>query len=113
MGPVLIRLYMYVVIHVLIRIVTCIVTYCYIYCIIFNISGCACIPTVKKHALISEGVLIFECFVQLFTYNRILTVLQLQMYNLMMDTLSSSGFRSLLSRVWTYEGLHSRPLLHL
>ena len=29
-----------------------------------NISGCACIPTVKKHALISEGVLIFECFVQ-------------------------------------------------
>ena len=28
------------------------------------IYGCACIPTVKKHALISEGVLIFECFVQ-------------------------------------------------
>ena len=28
-----------------------------------NISVCACIPTVKKHALISEGVLIFECFV--------------------------------------------------
>ena len=30
---------------------------------ISNISGCACIPTVKKHTLISEGVLIFECFV--------------------------------------------------
>ena len=59
MGPVLIRIYMYVVIHVLLHIVT----YCYMYCIIFNISGCACIPTVKKHALISEGVLIFECFV--------------------------------------------------
>ena len=29
-----------------------------------KISGCACIHTVKKHALISEGVLIFECFVQ-------------------------------------------------
>ena len=28
------------------------------------INGCACIPTVKKHLLISEGVLIFECFVQ-------------------------------------------------
>ena len=28
------------------------------------LSGCACIPTVKKHAFISEGVLIFECFVQ-------------------------------------------------
>ena len=28
------------------------------------VIGCACIPTVKKHALISEGVLIFECFVQ-------------------------------------------------
>ena len=25
------------------------------------VIGCACIPTVKKHALISEGVLIFEC----------------------------------------------------
>ena len=33
-------------------------------CEVLNISGCACIPTVKKHALISEGVLIFECFVQ-------------------------------------------------
>ena len=28
-----------------------------------DVSICACIPTVKKHALISEGVLIFECFV--------------------------------------------------
>ena len=36
----------------------------YVYLTISNISGCACIPTVKKHALISEGVLIFECFVQ-------------------------------------------------
>ena len=26
-------------------------------------SGCACIPIVNKHELISEGVLIFECFV--------------------------------------------------
>ena len=31
---------------------------------ISNISGHACIPTVKKHALVSEGVLIFECPVQ-------------------------------------------------
>ena len=30
----------------------------------YIVSGCACIPTVKKHALISEGVLIFQCFVQ-------------------------------------------------
>ena len=34
--------------------------FCYL---ILNISVCACIPTVKKHVLISEGVLIFECFV--------------------------------------------------
>ena len=33
-------------------------------CMYAFISVCACIPTVKKHALISEGVLIFECFVQ-------------------------------------------------
>ena len=47
-----------------------IVVHVYIYLLVcipynlYNISGCACIPTVKKHALISEGVLIFECFVQ-------------------------------------------------
>ena len=39
-------------------------TYMYVYTVnIEYLSGCACIPTVKKHALISEGVLIFECFV--------------------------------------------------
>ena len=40
-----------------------IIQYTSSYCIC-NVSGCACIPTVKKHALISEGVLIFGCFVK-------------------------------------------------
>ena len=29
-----------------------------------HVSRCACISAVKKHVLISEGVLILECFVQ-------------------------------------------------
>ena len=31
-----------------------------VYCKISNISRCTCIPIVKKHALISEGVLILS-----------------------------------------------------